>query len=128
MSLTKKQQTINAHRALIKKYRNPVGQVFCTTSSCKLCLVHDHINKDCYGCPMSLEKGLMGCMDFQSYQNLGNIKYTTLITKIPNKYQQEKLELRAQFHEKIIPILEKIPAKRFTKRGWTYFDELDRSW
>ena len=116
--MNKKDRTIKAHRQLAEKYRSGEGEFFAIVS-CSLCLIHASYGgrrNGCCGCPLANENGNTGCFYFKSYMRAYD-------TKTP-----ESFDLRAQFHEKIIPILEKIPAERFTRKGWTYFNELDRSW
>ncbi len=111
--MNKKERTIKAHRQLAEKYRSGKGRFF-EVGYCSLCLIH-RLDGKCHSCPLANECGRMGCCDFMSYD-------AAVYRRSP-----EAFELRAQFHEKIIPILEKIPAERFTRKGWTYFNELDRS-
>ncbi len=114
--MTKKERTIKACRELAAKYRKPKGEVFFSYTECPLCSIpYNALFDDCEGCPLADEDGERGCGKFRTYREA--------YSGYPEAY-----EARAAFFDRIIPILEKIPASRFTKRGWKYFDELDRSW
>ena len=123
--MTKKERTIQACRELAAKYREPEGKVFFDFCECSLCMIHGRLardNGDCLGCPMA-SSGKMtewGCVDFTSYEEAASA----------DLYNEKNpaFEVRAAFFDKIIPILEGIPTSRFTKKGWKYFNELDRSW
>ena len=106
----KKWRTIKACWELAAKYREPEGKEFFFTRSCPLCSIHNN----CLGCSMA-DHGL-GCVRFKSYIYAQAAE------------GQKGFNARAAFFDKIIPILEGIPASRFTKKGWKYFDEMDRSW
>lgn len=125
---TKKQRTLKAVRDLEEKYRFPDGQEFFNADFCALCHIHNtggvfYLSR-CIGCPLAAEDGQPGCMDFSTY----------LEAKIAHKRievsprARRTFNARADFFKKIYPILEAIPPERFTKRGWKYFNELDRSW
>ncbi len=121
----KKWRTWRACRELAAKYREPEGEIFFTLGSCPLCKLHTRTALDsCRGCPLARKCGDEGCYEFNSND----------IAQEYHEEHEEKLEpnpafeARAAFFDKIIPILEKIPASRFTKKGWKYFNELDRSW
>lgn len=115
--MTKKERTIRACRELAAKYREPEGEKFFSYADCPLCLMH----YCCGGCPLANEDGFRGCGKFRTYQKaVQHSQYNQRACKTFNA--------RAAFFDKIIPILEEIPASRFTKKGWKYFDELDRRW
>ncbi|KKM61140.1 hypothetical protein LCGC14_1534710 [marine sediment metagenome] len=116
--MTKKERTIKACRELAAKYREPEGKgLFFRRDSCPLCLIHDpNYSAGCVGCPLADKGGDTGCIDFRTYKRANRCRTSY------------SYNARAAFFDKIIPILEGIPASRFTKRGWKYFDELDRSW
>lgn len=135
--MTKKERTIKACRELAAKYRKPEGEHFFRIDSCPLCPIHnigDYANGGCRGCPLSLNYnavgyesdkcGAAGCNEFSSHLKAENYYFECRMPIKPNP----AFEARAAFFDKIIPIFEKIPASRFTKRGWKYFKELDRSW
>lgn len=116
--MTKKERTIKACRELAAKYRKPEGKEFFRYAECALCKISGKMlsyQDNCYGCPLADKNGQQGCGKFRTYRNALNEK-------------RGAFNARAAFFDKIIPILEKIPASRFTKRGWEYFSELDRSW
>jgi len=117
--MNKKQLTIRACQELAEKYRNPEGKEFFHSESCPLCPIHI----SCRGCPLQRKRGVgYGCVDFKTFK-----KASAAEAKSPLA-QKRAFNARARFFDKIIPILEKIPAARFTKKGWTYFEELDRNW
>lgn len=117
--MTKKERTIKACRELAAKYRNPEGKRFFHDEYCPLCIIH---LCGCEGCPLANEDGALGCYYFNSAK--AAMKMSKQTDCVPNP----AFNARAAFFDRIIPILEKIPASRFTKNGWKYFDELDRSW
>jgi len=129
--MTNKDRAIQACRELAEKYRNPQGKRFFSVDNCNLCDIHFVLEKSseekpCTGCPLSNEDQMGGCSEFESAtkarKQLPGLHY-------PNSSKTDKTFIaRAEFFDKIIPILEKIPAARFTKSGWTYFKELDRTW
>ncbi len=116
--MTKKERTIKACRELAAKYREPKGETFFCDEHCPLCSIHYFPNRGvCFGCPLAKQYSTVGCSHFSTYQSANKVSAPP-----------EAFNARAAFFDKIIPILEKIPASRFTKRGWEYFDMLDRSW
>lgn len=122
--MTKKERTIKACRELAAKYRDPEERGFFMHITCTLCRIFKvrwlfwrwRYSPNCKGCPLARETGGMGCGSFKTYRAASLSR------------SRDAFEARAAFFDKIIPILEGIPASRFTKRGWKYFDELDRSW
>ena len=127
--MTNKDRTILACWKLAEKYRKPQGEKFFLPGSCPLCKIHDRFT--CKGCPLATETGKSGCWQFKSNIKAQAFlsKFDSLLNLYPAKNKTSITFIsRAEFFEKIIPILEKIPAKRFTKKGWTYFNELDRAW
>lgn len=130
--MTKKERTIKACRELAAKYREPEGKTFFSTVSCPLCDIHEGFY-DCIGCPLADDCGEDGCVEFTTYLEAAEVARVNGCFKIPTPESakmpiQRAFDARAAFFDKIIPILEKIPASRFTRKGWEYFDELDRSW
>ena len=121
--MTKKERTIKACRELAAKYRAPEGKTFFALEVCPLCTVHADTVNECHGCPLALMDGDEGCYQFNSNERAFDYYEETDIIA-PNP----AFNARAAFFDKIIPILEGIPASRFTKRGWRYFDMLDWSW
>lgn len=128
---TKKERTIKACRKTAEKYRNPWGRLFFLIADCALCDIHE-FDSDCRGCPLANENGSEGCSDFKSYalaySDLRAISALNWDPFEPDWPRPNGFLVRAAFFEKIIPILEEIPVERFTKKGWTYFKELDRDW
>ena len=135
--MTKKERTIKACRELAAKYRKPEGRLFFCWLGCPLCHIHKpHPCTICDGCPLAETYSppalhRPGCYQFRTAQNarklVGDI-YKGKGHKKQNHMTNDAFDARAAFFDKIIPILEGIPAERFTKRGWKYFDMLDRSW
>ena len=110
--------TIEACKYLVSKYRNAESKMgFFTSYTCPLCDIYPR-PKDCIGCPLASEHGRCGCVEFASYKRAS-----------ARPFSKENFEARAQFFEKIIPILEKLPPERFTKKGWKYTgDIIPREW
>ena len=141
--MTKKELTIRACRKLIQKYENTIKQKKVTTrffnyDDCPLCDIH-HLRRtyfqSCKGCPLANEQGNPGCLKFKTYEQLEDdylVYYNESIFKdvreLVRAQLNKSLQARADFHKKIIPILENISEERFTKEGWIYFKELKRSW
>lgn len=132
--MTKKHRTIKAIEKLIKKYKHPQGQSFFSITSCPLCNIHgENAITTCRGCPLANYIGDEGCDDFNTFIKASAIYLTTVGPKYTKeKYEpfpltlptpQEFLE-RAKFFEKLLPLLEEVPSKYFTKTGWAYFDNL----
>ena len=136
MSLTNKSKTIEACEILIQKYESATLRTkLFSHDVCPLCDIHHYsvgVYAKCHGCPLADRDGWIGCLNFKSSRDLKDLiafsdsdredEVTDLI-----KFK-EACQVRADFFKKIIPILEEIDEKRFTKEGWTYFEELDRSW
>jgi hypothetical protein len=82
-----------------------------------------------------IKKTGMGCLEFATFQE-ALLVHDIMETKFggdETKYFQKpppEFEARAKFFEKIIPMLEKIPAKAFIKSGWKYdyFKHISRDW
>jgi len=129
--MTKKEKTIKACKVLIERYKHPSGHKFFNSSSCPLCTIH-YICGDfmgCSGCPLSDKDGNQGCNYFETYKKAHTYYLRFLHCSTNDVKEAPKVFIdRAKFFEKIIPILKKIPEKRFTKKGWVYFSELNRSW
>lgn len=133
--MTNKQRTIEACKQLADKYRKPKSEKFFGSNSCSLCNIFYTTNDtDCISCPLATMGGRMGCIDFYTYRRASSVGTSrfNLICK-PFLYPDNAVIIpeflaRAAFFDKIIPILQEIPARRFTRSGWTYFNELDRNW
>lgn len=122
---SRKEQTIKACKELRKKYLDPKEKIFFDANFCSLCSIHTSNGCDCKGCPLANKHGDGGCFEFKSGRKAdASCKNGYPKRKKPNK----AFVARADFFKKIIPILRKIPARRFTESGWTYFYELDRNW
>lgn len=132
--MTNKNRTIQACKDLAEKYRKPQGKRFFNCADCALCRVHLRGSEKgaCNGCPLGDDKDMFGCNYFESNKKARQVseKYAPGKPLVyPNsKKVSIKFIRRAEFFEKIIPILEKIPGSRFTNKGWKYFKELDRKW
>lgn len=139
--MTKKQKIIEAAKATLRKYRNPKGNVFNKFNSCAMC---EAIGKkawtNCIPCPLAHKDGDIGCSEFKSSVLKGSAIVVDEYGKITNntggefsKYMKTKirkqLKARANFYEDIIPILESMPEKRFTRSGWKFTDDrISREW
>lgn len=124
--MTYKQRAIEACRQLAEKYQKPQGKVFFDLDFCPLCDLYTTAGANiCRGCPLADSDRTEGCLQFNSYDAAWDYY---------NEHKLEDIEpnlaftARAEFFDKIIPILEKLPARKFTPSGWTYFSELDRDW
>jgi len=135
--MNKKDRTIQACKDLAEKYRNPQGKNFCGTAACNLCAIHSNNKANCKGCPLADVKGNIGCTQFEGYQNVA--VHAEKVNTNDSEYHKDgyayplmkphKVMLnRAKFFDKIIPILKKIPAKRFTELGWKHFKEIKTNW
>ena len=117
-----KQKFLDAAELLIKMY-SPGGSRWVirafdrSDSDCPLCKITDRMKTaDCTPCPLANKENFMGCLLFESYKDVMRRDGYKALTK------------RKEFWQKTIPILKNIPAKRFTKTGWKYFEELNRDW
>jgi len=131
MILSRKRLTIKACKKLSNKYRNPHGKYFFTRDVCPLCKIHFDKYYGCYGCPLADENGDIGCTEFKSFADAEewlDLKSNNTYFFDPTWEIPEEFIRRAEFFDKIIPILEKIPKERFTPQGWTYFKELSHEW
>ena len=85
-----------------------------------ICCVYENNGRTtecCRGCPFADQECGPGCVDFSSY------RLAMLSGDVNNAG-----ELCREFFAKVIPMLEKIPTKRFSPSGWKYFKELNRGW
>ena len=125
--MTYKQKALKAWRKLENKYRNVTEENyrsdFFKDNKCPLCKIYD-TGDDCDGCPLSDEDKHVGCVDFASYKIAKEAyreAYYLSVGDFKKAYSK-----RADFFKKYYPVLEKLPAKKFTPTGWSYFEELDR--
>ena len=115
--MTYKDRAIKACKELQDKYLNPKNKYFFKHDYCSLCIIYyERWVNVCVGCPLANENKGIGCCFFDSYENVH--------THYGWDGEERALKKRANFFKKIIPILKGIPAKKFTKRGWSYFKEL----
>ena len=141
MSLTNKGKTIEACEILIQKYKSATLRTkLFSHDVCPLCDIHLYsagVYAKCHGCPLADLNGEIGCLNFKSSRDLKDLKDLIAFSDSDRETGievtdlikfKEACQVRADFFKKIIPILEEIDEKRFTKEGWTYFEELDRSW
>ena len=130
-----KREIISACYDLIQRYESPKGKMLFFNRTCSLCHVvsGNILTMMCRGCPLANKSGVVGCIGFATYKAASN-SYRNVLSNVglskcyPNNKPTKEFIARANFFRKIIPILEKIPAKRFTPSGWEYFVELDREW
>ena len=137
--MTNKELTIQACKQISKKYREmkKIDGWF-IRDNCPLCKIHyktiwkrHRSDKRCTGCPLADMHADVGCLDFASAKELIielNTWYDNDHKDLDYKHLVGAAKDRAEFYDKIIPILEQIPEERFTREGWTYFEELDRGW
>ena len=132
MHKNNKEKTIEACRELIKRYELMEDKHgWFASYSCPLCNIHQDVSDECCkGCPLANDFMRAGCLDFNSAKELllqydrwqaGSCNYDYNLFA-------EAAKNRAGFYRKIIPILKRIPKKRFTKEGGGYFKEINRSW
>lgn len=142
MIVTYKEKTMRACKELIYKYEHPTGKEFFSIPECPLCnMYYSRKGEDprCIGCLLANKTAgrnaktfAHGCEEFSTYilarGKLAsmNVGFHDILYK--SEMLKEEFSNRASFFKMIIPILEKIPAKRFTPSGWIYFKELDRKW
>ena len=133
---TYKERTIKAFERIIRKYRDPLGRRFFAYPDCPLCSIHAYGDIDgyepvsCRGCPLADIDGRVGCTSFISYiyaytaikESLSGMRYVSNVSASI----KEAFDARAKFFEKYLSVIKNIPAERFTREGWKYFDELDR--
>ena len=86
-----------------------LSDVTAFTGDCKICKLfkNDRILR-CFPCPFANKKGIDGCYEFI------RIKKIVIDERTFNQMKKEGLK-----------ILRNIPAKRFTKKGWKYFKEIE---
>ena len=136
---TYKQRTIEACEILQYKYSHPQRRTFFQIGFCSLCRIYNirlyNINSmpPCKGCFQSDKSGEYGCESYVTY--MAAFKVLKMTTHGLTSYMYPKDEPtyqefinRANYFKKIIPILEKIPARRFTPIGWKYFKEISKEW
>ncbi len=136
---SQKKKYIEGLKLQSKKYRAPWGHRFFNSEECPMCGVEDY----CLGgCPLTKEnpagneKGspdkVFRCFDMSSYKKAkkgfdrldispGDRFPVDKLTPVPASFVE-----RAVFLDSIIPILETLPAKRFTLKGWTGFPEIEQ--
>ena len=77
---------------------------------------------------MSRLDGTFGCTDFSTYkaaaefEPLKNKEIFPMDVETPQTFIN-----RANFFEKVVPILEKVPSWRFTPSKWVYFG-INKDW
>jgi hypothetical protein len=116
-----KAATVQAILEIIHRYRHPKEYVhlFFNSMFCPLCAIHKNYNI-CRGCPLANVAGSVGCINFISFK-LAVYHHT----KDDCNYYFNK---RAEFFEKILPIVERRPFQYFTNMGWRYFAPIKRAW
>jgi hypothetical protein len=116
-----------AFRKTAWKYRHPwlweivhfKKPIYGREDSCPICLATvsswEFNASGCKPCPMAKENGYrVGCLRFASY---------------PRYVDHSKFKLRALALDRMVAIMSKWPASRFTVEGWKYSgNELPRSW
>ena len=136
--MIKKEETIRAFEELSFKYRHPWEEEFFNEDSCPLCKIH--INKDnkdekgCRGCPLADTDGHGGCALTESYKEARISLITINISEYNKRFPSKMVYLnvpdsfiaRALFFEKYLEVIKKINAERFTIKGWTFFEEIER--
>ena len=137
--MTNKDKTLQAKDELIIKYterKMPKAHLgFFSTFNCPLCIIHSHDN--CRGCPLANIFGHPGCTSFESYNKImvrvdrmrknNHSKNYGIILQDPELI--ESMLKRIEFWKKVTPILEEMPASRFTRKGWKYTGNIiPRNW
>ena len=109
--------TLRCVKELALRYRenDPPG-------ACPLCKIYSSRYKarTISGCFMGESKYgcYIGCTAFSSFIPSRNMRLYSPAARIR----------RAKFHERVLPILKALPAKRFHPKTWTYFKEISRKW
>jgi len=122
--LNMKKLTIVAIEELINFYGNESttpDQIF-DMNRCPLCKIHFERNSrpTCLGCPLANTYGYPGCLEFNSFKKLRKNRFNFLF--------KSNLQKRKEFFERILPIVKKYPDYRFTRIGWSFFNEIKRMW
>ena len=145
--MTYKEKTIAACKELLKKYKradidkDTYGE-FRTCPLCQIYRINDRTNAlvllgyFCPGCFMASKPPSTHCrcLTFASFKKVTKAvqKYRIDIDNLPDNRAEAKIALheRGAFYEKIIPMLEKIPAKYFTPSSWKFkvFDIFKKEW
>jgi hypothetical protein len=119
--MNNKEKALRACRQIVKRYREPDEDAYLYGSTCALCRLFFTVG--CIPCPLADGESDEGCTKFNSYREIQDI-----IDIYFKEEAREAFSRRADVYEQhIIPILEKLPPERFTKRGWRFIEELDRS-
>ncbi len=141
--MTNRDRYIKAHRELAAKYRDPYGEIFFIPNSCSLCRLASELN--CETCTLLGPTALSNssCQRFPTY-SLAHRALSELADKFSNfrrfppknsikmghtgllKVALEAFEARADFHTKVADLLETLPSKRFTKKGYIGFPEIQK--
>jgi hypothetical protein len=120
----KKKLTIVAIEQLIEFYGDDSitpNKIF-NIDNCPLCKLHfkRNLNPTCLGCPLANMYGYSGCFEFNSFEKLKRNRFNFL-------FHDSVIE-RKKFFEKILPIVKKYPDYRFTRIGWSFFNNIKRTW
>ena len=141
MSKAKKEQTIKAIEVIILRYRNPIGiNPLEGTRSCPLCKIHAYYRDGyvmrCNGCPFANNDNLEGsvnCSSSKTYSMLAKLVGNCMIDgphqiitkELFSSSAESILNKAANALEYLIELLEPVPSKYFTRKGWKSFELLD---
>ena len=141
MTKSKKQRTIEALRVIAHNYRNPIGvNPLGGTKDCLLCKIHIHYGEgyvmECNGCPFADDDDLNGsrnCSDLEMYKILSKLMDDCIEHSSSYVITKKSLSSSLRVHLNkaadalgyLIELLEPVPEKYFTKKGWKSFGLLD---
>lgn len=126
--MTNKQRAIEAFKELQYKYEHPEGQIFRNIKTCPLCKIFYYNNLYCIPCPQASQTPSHGCLRFYTLCIIPKKEYVNMADA--NEFCYSFYKQRAIFFKRAIPLLEKLPEKAFTKKGWklkyfSFLDEID---
>lgn len=117
--MTNKQKTIAACWRIVELYRNPAkGRVYFSQETCPLCSIEYTSSINCNYCVLS--DGSYICASFRTYKEAHKFRFQIYLLSL-----NITDELRKAFNDRadcyefyIIPRLKRLPASRFTKKGF----------
>lgn len=111
-NISNKEKVIRAIKKLIKdRYTDGLD------IACPLCSIFS----GCKGCPSACKGVSTGCEKQPTFFAWLAHSKDKILGPLVSKNRKVKWQ-------KALPIIEKLPASRFTRRGWTFFYELQFMW
>ena len=121
--MNKKERSIKALDAFIFQVKSNFPVSVGVTDDCNFCIIHLRDLKQtvkfddvCKGCPFANRRGGSGCSIYDTYQELRYENPEDIDPYIISRVHQNLKAIRK--------VLISIPAERFTRKGWKYFEEL----